>query len=278
MSIVVDTPTIDETITETQEVQETTENIQEDTVSDNVEVDGNIDPEIIETPKKYAGKSLEDVIEMHQHVEKALGKQGAEVGEQRKLIQTLLESQNGLEHNATIGQTEEEVASFEDRLYEDPAKAVNSAIENHPDVVKAKEERVFQEQQRKLSVLEKAYPEWKSLVEDEGFKDWVGDSEIRIDMFRKADSEYKPEYAIELFDTYNKINMIDRTKEVQEQETAKRDKALRKTISETRSSSSVGGKKMYRRADLINLQITDPRRYEALADEIQSAYAEGRVR
>jgi hypothetical protein len=35
---------------------------------------------------------------------------------------------------------------------------------------------------------------------------------------------------------------------------------------------------MYRRADLINLQITDPRRYEALAEEIQDAYAEGRVK
>jgi hypothetical protein len=72
--------------------------------------------------------------------------------------------------------------------------------------------------------------------------------------------------------------MVDKTKEVQKQEKVKAGKALRKTVSETRSTTSVGGKKMYRRADLINLQVTDPRRYEALADEIHSAYAEGRVK
>jgi len=98
-------------------------------------------------------------------------------------------------------------------------------------------------------------------------------------MFRKADSEYNPDYAIELFDMYDKINMIDKTKEVKKQETAKRDKALRKTSSETRSTSdSVGGKKIYRRADLINLQVSDPNRYASLADEIHSAYVEGRVK
>jgi len=40
----------------------------------------------------------------------------------------------------------------------------------------------------------------------------------------------------------------------------------------------VGGKKIYRRADLINLQVSDPNRYASLADEIHSAYAEGRVK
>ena len=54
---------------------------------------------------------------------------------------------------------------------------------------------------------------------------------------------------------------------------------MKQTSSESRSSGdSVGGKKVYRRADLINLQVTDPNRYASLADEIQSAYAEGRVK
>ena len=54
---------------------------------------------------------------------------------------------------------------------------------------------------------------------------------------------------------------------------------MKQTSSESRTSSdSVGGKKIYRRADLINLQVTDPNRHAALADEIQLAYAEGRVK
>ena len=269
MSIVVETPTADEPITETQEVQ--AEAVEE------VEVDGNVaEPEAeYEIPEKYAGKSMQEVIEMHQNVEQIFGKQGSEVAEQRKLIQSLLEAQN---KQTTIEEPQEEPVNFEDAFYSDPAQAVNSAIENHPDVLKAKEERVLSAQQQQLSVLEKSYPDWQKRVADKQFQDWVGKSKIRIEMFRKADAEYNPDYAIELFNTYDKINMVDKTKEVQKQEKVKAGKALRKTVSETRSTTSVGGKKMYRRADLINLQVTDPRRYESLADEIQLAYQEGRVK
>ena len=37
-------------------------------------------------------------------------------------------------------------------------------------------------------------------------------------------------------------------------------------------------KRVYRRADLIRLKMTDPGRYEALSDEIMQAYQEGRVK
>jgi hypothetical protein len=73
--------------------------------------------------------------------------------------------------------------------------------------------------------------------------------------------------------------MSSATQEAVAGEKSKVEKAMKQTSSESRSSGdSVGGKKIYRRADLINLQVTDPRRYEALSDEIQSAYAEGRVK
>jgi hypothetical protein len=274
MSIVVEkTPQVDEPITETQEVQE--ETVQEV----ETEAAGNVEAEAEQTeheiPQKYAGKSIQEVIEMHQNVEQAFGKQGAEVGEQRKLIQSLLEAQN---KQTTIEEPQEAAVSFEDAFYSDPANAVNSAIENHPDVLRAKEERVLSAQTAQLGVLEKAYPDWQKRVADKQFQDWVGKSKIRTEMLRKADTEYNPDYAIELFNTYDKINMIDKTKEVQKQEKAKAGKALRKTVSETRSTSSVGGKKMYRRSDLINLQVTDPNRYASLSDEIHAAYAEGRVK
>jgi len=263
---------------------EASEPVQEAVVEEAVELETTAEPEgnvVEETPQadipaKYAGKTLEEVIEMHQNVEQALGKQGSEVGEQRKLIQSLLEAQNKAQ--ATIEEPQEEEVSFEDAFYTDPAKAVNQAIEKHPDVLKARQQIAQQEQQAKLSVLEKAYPDWETRVADKDFQAWVGASEIRKDIFRKADTEYRPDFAIELFDMYDKINMVEKTKQVQKKEKEKSKKALRQTVSETRSTQSVGGKKMYRRSDLINLQITDPNRYASLADEIQEAYAEGRVK
>ena len=42
--------------------------------------------------------------------------------------------------------------------------------------------------------------------------------------------------------------------------------------------SGESSKRVYRRADLIRLKMTDPQRYETLSDEIMQAYSEGRVR
>jgi len=227
-------------------------------------------------PEKFAGKSTEELVEMYQNVEKMMGKQASEVGEQRKLIQSLMESQN---RAAEATPNVEETVNFEDQFYSDPAEAVNKAIENHPELIEARQERKIQQQQHQVGVLEKAYPDWQDRVANKEFQDWVGSSEIRTEMFKKADSDYRPDYAIELFDMFDKVNMIDKTKEVQKAETQKRDKALKATSTETRSTSdTLAGKKVYRRADLINLQVTDPSRYASLADEIQSAYAEGRVK
>ena len=274
-SIVVDeASSTDAPITNEQEQNVTEEAITEE-VTQEAQAEETPQPEF-EVPEKFAGKSTEELVEMYQNVEKMMGKQASEVGEQRKLIQSLMESQN---RAAEATPNVEEPTNLDDDFYTDPTQAVNKAIENHPELVEARKERIIQQQQHQVGVLEKAYPDWQERVATKEFQDWVGSSEIRTEMFRKADSDYRPDYAIELFDMFDKVNMIDKTKEVQKAESQKRDKALKATTTETRSTSeSIGGKKVYRRADLINLQVTDPNRYASLADEIQSAYAEGRVK
>jgi len=263
-SIVVDeAPLHGEPITETQEVATQEEQTEETSQSE---------PEI---PTKYAGKSMAEVIEMHQNVEQALGKQGAELGEQRKLMQSLIEAQN----KAAETTPPEEPVIQEDNFFDDPVEAVNKAIENHPDVIKAREERMGNMQKHNLETLDKAHPDWQKTVQDSDFQKFIGDSETRTEMFRKADVEYRSDLAIELFDWYSQTKMSGATQEAVAEEKAKIETAMKKTTGETRSSGeSVGGKKVYRRADLINLQVTDPNRYATLADEIQEAYAEGRVK
>jgi len=264
MSIVVDTAPegVAEQVTETQEVTEV------------VQEEAQATPEYV-PPEKYAGKTLEDVIGMHQNAEKVLGKQGQEVGDQRRLIQELITQSQA--NQAT--ETTEEAVSFEDTFYDDPAKAVNSAIENHPEIIKAREGNVKSVQNANLSQLEATHPDFMDVVGNSDFQKWVGESGIRTELFRRADADYDFNAANELLGTWKQLSMIGKTKEVKEQQKKSRQKAMRQTSSETRSSGdSVGGKKMYRRSDLIQLQISDPTRYASLADEIQSAYAEGRVK
>jgi len=274
MSIVVDeAPQTGEPITETQElIQEVTEEVQTEETQQS-------EPKISE---KYAGKSMEEVIKMQQEAEnlmkqseKLMNRQSNEVGEQRKLIQSLIDAQN----TATNTAPPEEPVAQEDNFFDDPVHAVNKAIENHPDVIKAREERVGNVQTHNLAALEKAYPNWQETVQDSSFQKFIGDSATRIEMFRKADTEYRSDLAIELFDWYSQTKMSSATKEAEAKEKSKVEKAMKQTSSESRSSGdSVGGKKVYRRADLINLQVTDPNRYASLADEIHSAYAEGRTK
>ena len=273
MSIVVEEAPLGEIqITENQDVT-----IEQETQEDFIQAEAQLEadqPEVT-IPEKYAGKSLEDVIEMHQNAERVLGKQGMEVGQQRKLIESLSANQYQAPETS---QPKEEPVPFEEQFYADPANAVNSAIENHPDMVEAREIRVKQNQSYQTAQLESAHPDFKTIVEDKGFQDWIGASKIRQEIFRAADS-YDFDSANELFSTWKQLNQVDTTAKVRAAEKVKREKVLRKTTSETRSSGdSVGGKKVYRRADLINLQVTDPRRYESLAEEIQTAYIEGRVK
>ena len=263
MSIVVDNaPESVEQVTETPEVSQ--------------EVEQEVPAEITyEAPEKYAGKTLEDVINMHQNAEKVLGSQGQTVGEQRQLIEQLTAQSQARQPAIPT----EEPVNFEDTFYDDPAKAVNSAIENHPEIVKAREGNVKTAQQANFTQLEAAHPDFMDVVANTGFQKWVGESGIRTELFRRADSDYDFNSANELLGTWKQLSMIGKTQEVNKAEKVKRQKAMRQTSSETRSSGdSVGGKKMYRRSDLITLQRTDPSKYEALGDEIMQAYVEGRVK
>ena len=269
-SIVVDeAPLTGEPITETQEV---TQEVQTEETQQS-------EPNISE---KYAGKSMAEVIKMQQEAENLMNKQSDELGQHRaavrekdQLIKTLLDAQN----KATDTAPPEEPVAQEDNFFDDPVNAVNKAIENHPDVIKAREERMGNVQKHNLESLDKAYPDWQETVKDSSFQKFIGDSATRTEMFRKADSEYRSDLAIELFDWYSQTRMSSATQEAVAEEKSKVEKAMKQTSSESRSSGdSVGGKKVYRRADLINLQITDPSRYASLADEIHSAYAEGRVK
>lgn len=265
MSIVVDVAPegVGEQVTETQEVSQEVQ--QEEIQAEST----------YEAPEKYAGKSLEDVIGMHQNAEKVLGSQGQTVGEQRRLIEQLMTQSQA----SQAAKPAEETVSFEDNFYDDPAKAVNSAIENHPEIVKAREGNVKSAQQANLSQLEATHPDFMDVIGDNSFQKWVGESGIRTELFRRADANYDYSAANELLGTWKQISMIDKTQAVNKSEKAKRQKAMRQTSSETRSSGdAVGGKKMYRRSDLINLQVSDPKRYADLSDEITIAYQEGRVK
>jgi hypothetical protein len=85
-------------------------------------------------PDKYQGKSLEEVVQMHQEAEKLLGRQSSEVGELRKVVDDYIASQVPEPAPQQHVEPEDDIDYFTD-----PQGAVNRAIENHPKIREAEE-------------------------------------------------------------------------------------------------------------------------------------------
>ena len=225
-----------------------------------------------ELPAKYQGKSLQDVVQMHQEAEKALGRQSGEVGELRQVVDQFIQSQTQLtQPNAPQQEPTEDVDFFTD-----PEQAVSKAIENHPSVKQTQELNQQLKAQNALAQLQQKHPDVETIMKDPKFVEWVKGSKIRTQLLAYADQAYDFDSADELFTTWKeRQQVVTQTAEMEKQGRKKAVKAA--STGNTRGSNPVS-KKIYRRADIIKLMRTDPDRYQSLSEEILTAYKEGRVR
>lgn len=228
-------------------------------------------------PSKFAGKSTEEIIDSYTNLEKELGRKAQEVGELRKLSDSFLQAEVARTKQNPQDNTPLETKDNDVDFFDDPNKAVNDMIENHP---KFQEFQQFQAQQAQAGAearLKQTHPDFTDVIKDTAFQEWVQDSPIRMQMFQAADA-YNFDAANELLTNWKDRSMISKTKEVKEKAEVERKEALKAGTAESRTSSgSSKGGKTYRRADLIRLKMENPSRYESLQDEIYNAYAEGRV-
>ena len=221
-------------------------------------------------PEKYKGKSVKDIVRMHQEAERAIGKQGSEVGELRRLVDDYIRAQTVTQQQAPI--VEEEVDFFED-----PEKAVQRAIERHPKVRQAEEYANQLKKAEALANLKTAHPDYAEIVQNPAFAEWVQKSNVRRELFVRADQRFDFDAASELLDNWKeRSNVVQQTANV---EKISRKQAIKSAATgSSRGSGETGSKKTYRRSDIIELMQRDPDRYQALAPEIMQAYAEGRVK
>lgn len=231
-------------------------------------------------PDKYKGKSVEDIVKMHQEAEKLIGRQAQEVHEVRSLADQLLKQQ--LEANKKVAEQPIE-ESLEEDFFVDPKQAVARTVEKHPAVIEARQAALEMKKMKTAQQLAAKHPDFTTIASDAGFQDWVKSSSIRLNLFAKADAEYDFEAADELLSTYKEIKQIKQQKQVQQATNADLVESKAQSQAMKAASVDVGGsgevsRKVYRRADLIKLRMTDPERYMQMSDEIMTAYAEGRVK
>ena len=223
-------------------------------------------------PEKYQGKSLEEVVQMHQEAEKLLGRQSSEVGELRKVVDDYISTQTQQAPQQQYVEPEDDIDYFTD-----PQAAVNRAIENHPKIREAQQYTEQYKKQSSLATLQAKHSDMQTILNDPKFAEWIKASKIRTQLFVAADQQYDADAADELFTLWKERKTVA-------QQTANVEKQARKQTLKAANTGNARGtgegsrKKVYRRSDIIKLMKTDPERYQALSNEILQAYAEGRVK
>lgn len=225
------------------------------------------EPAAAELPDKYKGKSVADIVEMHQQAEKLLGRQSSEVGELRKVVDEFVMSQSAREEQA-----QSEPVDF----FDDPEKAIHNAINTHPAVKEAKEASENMKRTSAQAALQRKHPDMADILGDTAFIAWVKESSFRTRLLQEADRNFDFEAADEIFGLWkDRRSLVNQTAAVEKQARTSTAKAA---STGGASGSGERSRKVFRRADIIKLMRDDPNRYNALSDEIMQAYAEGRVK
>tara|TARA_R110000787_G_scaffold249849_1_gene355461 strand:+ start:2624 stop:3442 length:819 start_codon:yes stop_codon:yes gene_type:complete len=223
-----------------------------------------------DVPDKYKDKSLEDVVRMHQEAEKLLGKQSSEVGDLRKSVDDLLKVKLNEDAISTKSKEEPELD-----FYDDPKGSVNKAVENSSTMIQMKELLAKQHEQEVLGKIATKHPDYEAVVKNQNFLDWIKQSSVRTELLQRAD-KYDFNAADELLSNWKEIKgIVEKTESINE-----KDRKLQVKAASTggKGSGEPMSRKIYKRSEIVNLMINDPQKYQANADVIYKAYAEGRVK
>jgi|TARA_R110000772_G_scaffold198242_2_gene308917 hypothetical protein len=252
-------------------LDETEQSLQEGEVVDNVEEDGYEDNITAEQQVEEPSVDVDSVVEENKSLKQKLGNQGNEIGSMRKQLDELL--QLSLQSKAEPKEAEEEVD-----IWSDPDKFVEAKLRNHPKLKQLDQLTKAQVQSTSEARLREAHPDFKDIIQDEGFHQWVGQRPARLSMLKKAHEQYDFESADELFTNWKELRAVVTSATNEGKAERRKTTKAASTGTASSASSAPGRRKIYRRADLIKLRKENPSRYESLGEEIMQAYADGRVR
>jgi hypothetical protein len=252
----------DQAAAEQQSASEALESLEQDIVQARPDVEEDAD-----LPEKFRGKSKADIAKSYQELESFNGRRNNEFSELKRVTDELLE----MKKTAKAEETPVDV----DSLLDNPSKAINNAIDKNERLANIERQLLQQELGKAKAGFEGKHPKWQETIATNDFQSWVNDSPVRQKMFEAADKRYNYEVADELFTLYDDIRQVKATENKQN-----RDNRIKGSLNAAATESGVGSsrkEKRYKRADLINLRVHNPEKYDAMQTEIRQAYADKRV-
>jgi len=244
---------------------------QEEQEAAQVETTATQEPEST-VPDKYQGKSIEEIVQMHQEAEKLVGRQSSEVGELRKIVDDFIKTK--------AEETKQEISpnnSMDDEVdfFDNPKEAVARAVAGSTEMKQMQELLAAQKQQEVLGKISAKHPDYMEVIQDPAFGEWVKSSAVRVELVQRADT-YDFNAADELLTVWSeRKDVVNKAKEVNEQDRKQQRKAA---TTGGKGSGEPISRKIYKRSDIVQLMISDPERYKANVDEFDRAYREGRVK
>jgi hypothetical protein len=224
-----------------------------------------------EVPEKHKGKTVKQLVEELEHANKSMGRYSNELGEVRRLADELIKSQ--------LKPTQQQEQPKEVDFFENPQEAVRRAVESNPRVQQAEQFALNAQRAMAQQKLAQLHPDFGQVVQDAEFAKWVGESRVRVKLFKEAEG-YDVDAADELLSTFKQLKGVKQRQTVaavSETEKAARKQTMQAASVET-GGTGESTRKIYRRTDLINLRLRDPMKFEAMQDDIDAAYREGRVK
>ena len=217
-------------------------------------------------PEKFKGKSVEDIIQMYENAEKEKSRIGNELGENRKLVDKLLQAE--LSRTTPVKDTAEEP----DWDYE-PDKAAKKLVDK--EVGDLKKELQAIKQKDALKEFKSKYPDYEKDASDPQFMEWVQGSKYRADLYMKNYNGVDIDAASELLDLWNERKSYANIQK--ENDSDKRQEQLKAASLEKGASTGGSRKKMWSRTYIRHIRMYDKPKYEANKADILAAYDEGRV-
>lgn len=233
-----------------------------------------------EIPEKFRGKSMKDLVDAYRNLETELGRKNNEVGMIRKLADELIGVRATERQMAQENQpkpqpltTDTLLANPEDAIIGVVRREALSKQEELESKVQTLEERLLTE------AFEKKHPGFQQTMVSQEFGAWLQKSDYRKRLgYRAAQGDF--EAADELFGLYEEATANAPTPPTPDPKPSARQATLARSGGSAAGGvvPSAEGKKIFTRAELMEMRINRPDEFDQRQEEILAAYREKRVR
>jgi len=234
--------------------------------------------EVPEVPEKYQGKSVGDVIDMHQNAEKRLGEIQNELGTMRGLVTDLSALQRPAPEPQPAAQEPVDVSG--DDLLSDPVAAVQKILQPELDKLSAASDKRAADDlfQTEGKALLEAYPELDSTVRTAEFQDFVNRTPSRqaeLELASRGTGVAQVRAANRLMEDYTDFQT---TASAEKTDPTPVEEARKVATEAAGTGAPISGKPQIFEHDVIALINSDSTKYRSPSyqKELMAAIKEGR--